>query len=741
MFGKLFKSGTVKKPAPASATVVVAETVQAKPETPSILQQLTQGQPIDSIHDIDTLQQLVKHSDKLGKKTNQQVRDRLHALREQEKNRQQQHEKQEKICVRLETLSRLQHHPLFDSEFTHLQQQWDALPDKDTALVTRVSAAIAQCRQIQADALAEKQQQEQAAREAATRAEQERLLAEQRAAEQAEKAQQYAEKIQASVAAAEDKQKSAAEQQKKTEQVIQTLQQQLTQTEEAIAKGDSKKARETLDRIRDNLKKIEPRRAHSFEGKLHLLTGQLRDLQDWQNYAGLPKLEALCAEMEKLVDTSLPVLQKADAVHDLQNQWRALKVPTSKQSQALWDRFKKASDTAWEPCAEYFAKEKKLRAFNLQQRQAICDALEQFFTGQDWEKADWKAVSRILEKSKQEFHDFHPVERTEEKTIRARFDAALKAINNKLLDEQKNNEEKKRQLVEAAKSIATMTDLDKAAERVRQLQEQWKQIGLTRRHEDQKLWQALQEQTGLVFEKRRASQQQQQQALHDTIEQARHICEQIAALARLNDAALAQSSSDFDRLQAEYKAITGIPEKNQQSIKKQFYAACDAYRNQLAGISKRQRQQQLQELARRSALCAQLEQHASAENIHAVENAWQQLALPAEWEQAIERRRQQSLAAAQNGQSPDFDTNEQLLRELCVELEILMDLETPAEDRQRRRDYQMRKLQQGLGQSGNSNRHEQLERLQIAWYCASPAAPAVQSQLQQRFDLAATQGR
>lgn len=739
MFGKLFKSSTAKKPAAAAPAVVVAEPVKTRPETPSMLQQLTQGQPVGSINDIEILQQLVKHSDKLDKKTNHQVRDRLHALREQEKNRQQQHEKQEKICVRLETLSRLQHHPLFDSEFSHLQQQWDALQDKDAALLTRVTAAIARCRQIQADAQAEKQQQERAEQDATARAEQERILAEQRAAEQAEKSRQYAEKMQASIAAAESKQQSMAEQQKKTEQALQTIQQQLMQTEEAIEKGDSKKARETLDRIRDNLKKIDAKRANSFEGKLHLLTGQLRELQDWQNYAAMPKLEALCAAMENLIGTTLPVLQKADAVHDLQNQWRALKAPTSKQSQALWDRFKKASDTAWEPCAEYFAKEKQLRAFNLQQRQTICDALEQFFAAQNWEKADWKAVARILEKSKQEFHDFHPVERTEEKTIRARFDAALKAINNKLLDEQKSNEDKKRQLVETAKSIAAMTDLDKAAERVRQLQEQWKQIGLTRRHEDQKLWQALQEQTGIVFEKRRTSQQQQQQAIHESVEQARKICEQIAALAKMDDAALAQSGADFDRLQTEYKAVTGIPEKQQHAIKKQFYTACDAYRNQLAGISKRQRDQQLQELARRSQLCAQMEQQPTAESIEAVQHQWQQITLPAEWEHAIEKRRQQSLAAAQNGQLPDYHANEQQLRELCIEIEILMDRETPEEDRQRRRDYQMRKLQQGLGQAAASSRHEQQERLQIAWYCASPAAPAVQLQLQKRFDLATTQ--
>ena len=529
MFSKLFKFKNDNKQASASPAKPAAEPKPAKPATPSLLVQLTQGQAIDSIDNTDVLHQLVKNSDKLDKKTNRQVRERINALREQDKQNQQQHEKQEKLCERLEKLSRLQYHPLFDSEFAHLQQQWLDMPDKNNVLTARVHTSIAQCQHIQQEAHTLKQQQEQAAIAAEQLAAEQRAQAEQRAAEQAELAQQYAGKMQQQIAHAEQKQQSAAEQQKKAEQIASTLQQQLVQLEEAIAQGDSKKARDTLERARDNLKKLDHKRSHDFDGKLHLLAGQLHELQDWQNYAALPKLEELCAAMEKLAATALPTPQKAEAVRDLQNQWRAMKPPASKQAQSLWDRFKKASDTAWEPCAEHFGKEKHIRAFNLQQRQAICDALEQFYNMQNWEKADWKAVARILEKSKQEFHDFHPVERTEEKPIRTRFDAALAAINGKLLDEQKNNEDKKHQLVEAAKNIAAMTDLDKAVERVRQLQEQWKTIGLTRRHEDQKLWQALQVQTGIVFEKRRTNQQQQQQAQHDNVERDKQLVMRAAA--------------------------------------------------------------------------------------------------------------------------------------------------------------------------------------------------------------------
>ena len=207
------------------------------------------------------------------------------------------------------------------------------------------------------------------------------------------------------------------------------------------------------------------------------------------------------------------------------------------------------------------------------------------------------------------------------------------------------------------------------------------------------------------------------------------------------DAELTQSGAEFDRLQAEYKSITDIPEKNQLFLKKQLYTACDSYRQQLAGISQRQHKLQLQELARRAQLCSELEikisdstTSAVQEQIVAVQEQWQQHSLPAEWEQAIEKRRQQAIVAAQQGQQPDFISNEQRLRELCIELEILLDAETPEEDRQRRREYQLRKLQQGLGQAAANNRPALLEQLLVQWYCASPATPEIQQQLQIRFD-------
>jgi hypothetical protein len=411
-----------------------------------------------------------------------------------------------------------------------------------------------------------------------------------------------------------------------------------------------------------------------------------------------------------------------------------MKAPHTPEAQALWERFKEAGDRAWEPCAAHYEKEQQHRAFNLQQRQIICDALEQFANTQNWQTADWKAVARILEKSRKEFHDFHPVDRSEEKNIRTRFDAAFSAINHHLLNEQTANEARKQQLVNAAKSIAEMADVEKATERFQQIQEQWKTIGVTRHHEDQKLWQALQEHGKVIFDKRRTEQQQQRQAQDERVALAKSLCERIAALATLDDAALSQSAAMAEQLQSEFRAIKDLPEKLHSPIKKQFFAACDAYQQQVRGIAQRQRRLQMDELQRRAQLCAAVERDPSAIHIEQIDSQWQQHALPTEWERAIQARKQQAIAVAKEGVALDTAHNAQRLRAICVELEILFDVETPEVDRSFRRERQLQKLQQGLGQT--SDRTAAVEQLLVDWYCTGSVESDVQHIYQARFEAA-----
>src|SRR6202034_4310282 len=80
----------------------------------------------------------------------------------------------------------------------------------------------------------------------------------------------------------------------------------------------------------------------------------------------------------------------------------------------------------------------------------------------------------------------------------------------------------------------------------------------------------------------------------------------------------------------------------------------------------------------------------------------------------------------------DLAANENAYRTLCVRLEIAGGQTTPPEDQSLRREYQMRRLMQGMGRHGEED-SDAWETLALAWVRIGPIAPAGYQALLARF--------
>ena len=83
---------------------------------------------------------------------------------------------------------------------------------------------------------------------------------------------------------------------------------------------------------------------------------------------------------------------------------------------------------------------------------------------------------------------------------------------------------------------------------------------------------------------------------------------------------------------------------------------------------------------------------------------------------------------------PDVDlaSNEAALKMLCIRAEILTDRPTPSEDLALRRDYQLQRLVQGMGQRPRID-ESQLDALALDWVRVGPVEEAPYVALQRRF--------
>ena len=144
--------------------------------------------------------------------------------------------------------------------------------------------------------------------------------------------------------------------------------------------------------------------------------------------------------------------------------------------------------------------------------------------------------------------------------------------------------------------------------------------------------------------------------------------------------------------------------------------------------------QQIDALRAKADICARLEALGSSpseQQLQELSRQWDSIELEnVELSRRIEARRNQAQTAI------DKAAIGEERRMLCIKLEIMMDVESPAEDRALRRQYQLEQMNEsGLGQQP-VNRKEWLETLELDWLCMPGAEAGQQELLDERFQRA-----
>ncbi|MBB5322853.1 DUF349 domain-containing protein [Marinobacter oulmenensis] len=460
----------------------------------------------------------------------------------------------------------------------------------------------------------------------------------------------------------------------KLKALVDELAQTLAALDAALDTKQHRESRQLLKQAQNLFQKLQPGQRRQFQARMHLLAGQFRELDDWQGFATEPKQVSLCEQMEYLAEQPMEPEAKAERIKELQNEWRDL---GGSSNRPLWERFKSASDRAYEPCKAYFEAKSDLKKTNLEKRQAICDQLAAFVEEADWDTIDWKAAEQIHQTARQEWKEAWPIDFRDNRQVQKRFDSLLKQLERPLNEERQKNEALKKDIVEKAQALVDHEPLQEAMDEAKALQSQWKAVGITRHREDRKLWKAFRRACDDIFARREAHRSNRQRASEEADEAARELLRQYANL---------HTGSDDITLQQAREAL----------------ARADATP---LGNDMRQQVQQL---------CQQVNKLVRSRELSARIAGWQTL---------IEARAsaQETVQGAPDHWPRLVNRNEAInARDLVIRAEILAGADTPAEDQGRRMELQVERLAQGMGAgSSASSPLEELEKL-VAHWCLLP---------------------
>jgi hypothetical protein len=617
--------------------------------------------------------------------------------------------------------------PLFNPTLDQLEIRWKTVASSaQPELVEEVRQAIDRSREVIASHL------RQIAVEAS------RQLAAENAAAEAQRLAELAEKAAAAAAAErarlqEEHRKAQTEKQEAEALAFRQLGGLIRKALSALNDGSTGRAAGLRRAIEEKLPNAPPLSPY-LTNQLQQLDTRLAELKDWKSFTVAPKRAELMEEMESLVDSTLDPPVLADRIKGLQEEWRTLSKGAGENLEADWQRFQEASQKAYQPCREYFEAQAQVRQENLQRRDALLARLVAFEAAHNWEQPDWRTVIVALRESKQEWRRHAPVDRAAGKALQEQFVAVTAKLQSRLDAEYAGNASRKKTLIERAQQLLTASDSRQSIDEVKDLQRQWQAIGPVPRDEDHRLWEEFRQHCDVVFQRRQQEFAEVTTSLEANKTQAIALCDELGTIAELSGPPLLQSVGRVSELRGAFEALGEFPRGVARELRSRFERALERCEASVAQQKLRDTEQSWSDLLDaanrvRAYRLALVENADPAERDSLREVAAEYIASVNQWPKGGHEAIKLALASADGA---DLPANEKALRLLCIRAEILADRPTPAADQALRREYQVQRLIQSMGQ-GITADSTQLDTLTMEWLRVGPIEEGTYVRLLERF--------
>lgn len=228
---------------------------------------------------------------------------------------------------------------------------------------------------------------------------------------------------------------------------------------------------------------------------------EARKAREAENEAGK---SALIAELEAIDLTAIKSFAAWDEatkqVMDLQQKWRTYGYASKKMNKALFAQFRELCDKFFAAKAEYFQTTREELANNLARKTALAERAEALK-----DSTDWKAATDEFVALQKEWKTIGTVAKKYSDAVWKRFLAACdyffeqkKKANSGARREENDNLKAKREVIAALAEITDETPREEAIERMRQLQERWKEIGHVPFREKDKVYDAYRQQLDAI---------------------------------------------------------------------------------------------------------------------------------------------------------------------------------------------------------------------------------------------------
>ena len=313
--------------------------------------------------------------------------------------------------------------------------------------------------------------------------------------------------------------------------------------------------------------------------------------------------ERLIELAEKLADEE-DIVVAFNKLQGLHAEYKEIGPVAKELRDQVWERFKTASTVINKRHQEHFEGIKAREEENLQKKTALCERVEDIRIDElnsfnAWEEktkqvleaqAEWKTIGFASHKQNTVIFDRFRAACDQFFTAKAEYYRTIK-------DEQSENLEKKRHLVEEAEALQDSTEWRKTTDKLIELQKQWKTIGAVPRKYSEQLWKRFTEACDKFFAAKNEATAEQRAEEKQNLEAKKDIISQLKQLA----ADTASATIDHVKeLQAKWNEVGHVPFRDKDKLYKEYREVADELYKQFGASQARRRLEGFQKSVRQA---------------------------------------------------------------------------------------------------------------------------------------------
>lgn len=283
------------------------------------------------------------------------------------------------------------------------------------------------------------------------------------------------------------------------------------------------------------------------------------------------KLE-LIARAERLLEVE-KISEAVRELNELHNEYRHIGPVPMEEKESLWQKFKAASDAVYAKRDAAVAVLQVELQKNLEEKEKINEEVAAFASYQTDRIKEWNEKTKEIVEIQKRWEAIGGVPHAKTKDVNKKFWNSFKAFFHnknvffKKLDEERNkNMQLKSEILKKALELKDSDHWDAAANELKALQAQWKEIGPVPEKQREKIFKQFKEACDFFFEKKRSSMNEEEKEQHENLIKKEAIITELEKIAEEKNGSLSQVKD----LQHQFMALGFVPKRSVASVKSRF---------------------------------------------------------------------------------------------------------------------------------------------------------------------------